>query len=1184
MMNLKKLFVAGAMLTIAWTTASAELVNGVRQRPNVAKAEAFQADVTYYLFNKQARMFFVGANDWDTRASVATNGYIVKFTNYDTSVAGAYEFTDSVETKQEWRSVFSTNDGGAIWVDNATETYRFWEVVEQPDGAYRISNNTLANALVEAQSESNITGKYLGWAGSDADTRLYFVDPAAEGAGVDWVFVTEDTYKAWTETWAAMKDQFNAAADLLPYINSAKEKGVDVSAEVAIYENEASTVDELKAAIVSVQKKINASLAGNPTVEKPSDMTGVLVNPNFDDHSADGWKGTAPGFGNSPHPAAEVAEFYGKTFNMYQDLKAMPAGIYKLSANAYNRGSWEGHAEKKDYVVSLYAETASDTTKATVMNAWDAMNTEPLEGATSFGTTAGQEKQEHDGVTYYIPSDPSGARVAFERGLYMNNLYFALSDDDVRLGIRKDTKIYDWDWECVDNFKLTYYGNAPEAYQYWVSQYPMVDYSGTVVSEQYLKAYSAAYETKATNKAEALAAIALINAASDNISKNSELWTSLQKKYDDGMTKVSEHSDLIASGILGDYLQYGETDDVTTAAPKDILEATEKTGDNDLSNEELQNIIDVISALMDAVDKEIKEGLQPGTDVTKFMTNPGFEDGKNGWTIVSKGSGNVQLGGNDDNHCFEAWHSTNFDVYQELKNLPVGVYEVSVNGYMRYLDGGDAIKNWNEAPADVPIYVYMNDSKTNFVNWLSYPKPASFYEAITGATFLTDSEGVLPEEWNGGSFPDNMIAASAAFADGGYLQSAKCLVTANDSITRIGVKGTPEAKFWPIFDNFKLTYLGMSLDVVKPLLQEKVDEADALASSITTKSAKAAFTTALAAAKAALAGEDGNAVFAQISEIEKAISDYKEGNQLCVAFQTVITDFMVYAEASNSAYQSEALQLGATINALLEGCELDEADIKTYKMKLREMQLKMELPADYAQGTAEGKDLTPFIQSATFSKISSTGETNSIDGWQGTTGYNFGNDDTQKAALALEFYNKKFDMYQDLATVGEMVLPKGNYLLQVNAFNRPEGTNPAYLYAMQGKDTLNVVALMKHADGYNERDGESGPNNMVSSVEMFNEGRYLNQIGFRFDGDTLRIGIKHPETAGSDWIIMDNFKLFFYGDNVTDGVEAVVNVGTPVQVQYFTLDGRQVNAARKGLVIRKTIMDNGTVIVRKIQK
>jgi hypothetical protein len=153
----------------------------------------------------------------------------------------------------------------------------------------------------------------------------------------------------------------------------------------------------------------------------------------------------------------------------------------------------------------------------------------------------------------------------------------------------------------------------------------------------------------------------------------------------------------------------------------------------------------------------------------------------------------------------------------------------------------------------------------------------------------------------------------------------------------------------------------------------------------------------------------------------------------------------------------------------------------------------------------------------------------------------------------------------------------------VNAFERVSESTPAYLYALADNDTLKSVELKKHADGFNEREGETGPGDMVSAKNFFNEGLYKNSIAFRFEGDTLRIGIKHEAQTTYDWIIMDDFKLFFHGDDY-DGVETVINLGKPVQVQYFTLDGRQVAAPGKGIVIRKTIMDNGAVIVRKIQK
>lgn len=1186
MMNLKKLFVVGSVLVMAWTTANAELVNGVRQRPNVAKTEQFQVDVTYYLFNTKARLFFAGANDWNTRASVADHGYKVKFVvdNMET-FPGALEFTDSVETQKAWKSTFSTADGLAIWVDNATETYRFWDVVEQPDGAYRISNNHLVSE--SADGKANAEGKFLGWRGSDADTRLYFVDPAAEGAGVDWAFVTEENYNAWVEAWTPMKDQFNAAAGLLTWIKTAEEKSIDVSDEKAIYANEDATVEALNAAVEAIQTKIKNQLATSATVDNPADMTASYVNnPGFADGKKTGWTGDDPAFGEG------AAEYYQKNFELYQTLKDIPNGVYGVGVQGFYRTSTSGSSygewqNKIDVAAKVYAKSGADSLNTAMCYAWDFAQTGDLEVLKADGknwkNANGEVAVDERG---YIPDNMKAASYLFAASPdnYKKMAYVAVDNGELTIGLKKKDNVPGGSWTIFDNFTLSYFGTAPEAYQMALEKGvpAKTEYSTANVSKQYIDTYDVAYTLTATDKATFSAAVKAVADANDSIAKNTKLWADLQTKRDEAyaLSVTPEYQYYDNAYNIGDYLEQGTDENAEQLIPMGVnyyLDAKAKTGNFDLSNKQLEEMIATLNSLIEALNNEVKEGLKPGTDVTRFLTNPDFEDGKNGWTVVNNGGGNVQHGGNNDNHCFEAWHSTNFDVYQEVNNLPVGLYKLEVNGYVRYLDGQDAINHANEAPAEVPIYVYMNDSKTNLVSWLSYPKPESFYKydatagtGVNGATYLKQNEE--------NCFPDNMTAASAAFADGGYLQETICMVAEPNTVTRIGVKGTPEAKFWPIFDNFKLTYLGNGVDIVKPQLEDMLAEAKKNESVVTTKTAKTALTNEIAAAEALLAGEDGDAMLEAIDKLQKAINDVTDGKAVCEKFAEFIEDYMQFAQSIDA---TEALQLGGTILENLNACAYDAEDIEAKKLELREMRLKIQLPADYAQGSAKGTDLTPFIQTPGFSMIKDGVETNSNEGWLGTAG-SFGPSD-QMSNLCLEFYNKVFDMYQDLAGVGSVVLPHGYYSLQVNAFNRPSDSNPAYLYAVAGKDTLDVKTIMLQSEGFDAEGGESAPNNVSSAKACFDEGRYLNTLKFKFEGDTLRIGVKHPVNAGTDWVIMDNFRLFFYGDDNT-GVETVMNIGKPAKVQYFTLDGRQVSVARKGLFIRKTTMDNGTVVVRKIQK
>lgn len=1170
-MKISKLLVLSALCLTA-TSAMAEIVDGVRQRPAVTQFETFQADEVFYLYNVQARRFFVGANDWGTRASIAPNGYKVKFVDQGDAapMQGVLEFTDSVETKKAWLGTFSTNDGGAIWVDNSGETYRFWSV-EPVGGAYRISNPLLVEAGVEAA-----IGTYLGWNGSEGDTRLYF---CATG-GIDWQFVSEANYNAYQETWAGMKDQFEKAAELKTYLESAKEQGIDVSTWENVYLNEAATVEELEAAILAVQKAIADAVAAGASVQNPKDMTGSILNPTFENASYDGWKGTAPNMvGNGSHGPANVAEHYNKTFDTYQDLNGMPKGVYMLQATAAFRTTWEDHVNHTNYIAYLYGKADGDTLTAEIPNFWDAMNTEPMAGSTEFGTTAAEESRDEDGVTYYIPNDPSAGRLYFEKGYYKTNVFFAVEGDDpIRLGVMKQKNVTGTDWVIFDNFALTYYGNAPESFQFWLdkTKESKADYSEAVVSKMYLEAYDAAFEVTVTNKAEAVAAMKNIKAASDSILKNSNLWAELAAKFEDAQQyTVGQYGPMEAAGPLGDYLAYVVEDE--------MLSPEEKTQ----SNAELEAAIAMIDKLIKDVVDEYKNQLEPYTDVTEYITNPDFEEGKDssgnpkGWTVVSKGGGNVQLGGNSANHCFEAWHSTNFEVYQNIENLPLGVYEIEVQGYVRYLDGQDAINNKDNSEsifaAGVPIYVYMNDSKTNFVNWFSYPKPEEFYTAVTGATYLTDGDGFC--------YPDNMTAAAAAFADGGYKQSAKGLVANKGDVLRVGVKGTPEAKFWPIFDNFKLTYLGYQADVVKPVLEAKLAEVaeSKIQEQWLTKEAKTALDAAVGAANASLSETDGVVMFNALSALTKAVSEAEDANVLCKALYAKAEDMMAIAQESNSIYAADALTLGGEIMSKIETSEIEEAEIEPYELQIKEMLLKMNLPADYQEGSAEGTDVTAFIQTPSFQKgTEDTGYTNSIDGWEGTAGYNFGNDETQRGALALEFYEKVFDMYQDVQGIGSVVLPDGNYMVTVNAFERVSDNTPAYLYAESGDNKVEVE-LMKHADGVNTDEGESAPGDMVSAAAYFEEGRYLNSVSLPVTGGKLRIGIKHESSTGADWIIMDNFKLFFFGADET-AVKSVSASNKVVSVEYFTIDGRRVSAAQKGITIRKAVMEDGTVVVRKMRK
>ena len=1141
---MRKLLVLCA-LCLSASGAWAELVDGVRQRPGVSTTVDFQPEVEYYLFNVGARQFFCGANDWNTRASVSPKGYRVKLVDMGD---GTYELTDYVETQSTWKCTFSTADGGAIWVDNSTETYRFWTFNKVGD-AYQIANDVKP-------------GMFLGWNGNEGDTRLYFIETATPGT--NWQFVTEDVYNAYQEEWALIKDQYEQAAELKTYLDAAKAEGIDVSKWEAVYQNEASSVEELAAALSAVQTAINDHAAGGATVANPSDMTASILNPTFENASYDGWKGTAPNMtGSGAHGPANVAEHYNKTFDTYQDLNGMPKGVYALSANAVFRGSWNDHANHTNYVAYLYAKADGDTLKAEIPNPWDALNTEPMAGSTSWGVDAYEANETHDGVTYYAPNDPSAGRLYFEKGYYQKQVFFALdSDEPVRIGVMKQQKVTDTDWVMFDNFHLTYYGGAPEAYQFWLSEMKKdaADYSEALASKQYKDAYLAAYDVEVSTKAEAVAAMKAIEAAAEAIGINSNLWKQLTELRTQAEAfVVGEYADLDAAYLLADYMD--QIDEELINVSDDNRTAT---------NDDLEAAVANIQQLIEDVKTEAKNAMKPGDDATSYMTNPNFDQGTTGWTVVNKGGGNVQSTAG----TFEAWHSTNFDVYQEVKGLPVGVYEISVQGYMRYLDGQEAINAKGSTPEDVPIYVYMNDSKTQFANWFDYPQETGFYEAVSGATFLTDNEGY--------EYPDNTTAAAAAFAKGDYTKSAFGLVAKRGDVLRVGVKGTPATQqFWPCFDNFRLTYRGYAADVVKPVLEEQLAAAAKFGDTPTTKSAKAALSESVEAANTALGGDDGRAMFDALSALTKAISDVEEGSTLCKQLSAAAEELTAIAdEYATSAKAGEAKALASELQNMVEASTLDANEIEEYMKQIEQLKLDLQLPEDYQNATDENPaNVTAFIKTPGFSKIVDGVETNSIDGWE-ATGQKFGNSD-QLSALALESWESRLDIHQDIEG-----LPDGIYVLKVNAWQRT--SNPTYLFAESGGETF-AKEIITQAAGLPE--GFSAPNSLIESVSMFDETTYMNELTIRVTDGKLRIGIKKEETSSADWVVMDNFQLVYYGANsskTVDGdatpVVAAAAAAQPVKVELFTLDGRRATLANKGIVIQRTTLSDGSVVVRKLRQ
>ena len=1280
-MKISRLLVLTALwLGITGSAKAADLTgNWIMPTPTGLEFTTFTDDGEhYYLYNEAAKMFFSSGNSWNTQASVRTFGYPfwLQYSEEADAPEGSYELWNDFYNPD--RSDVSgphncfTDDGGSTWVDHASQGNYSWsfEIV----GNYVRFQNV---ALIEDKPEYE--GKYIGFSGKyDGDKNssvLRMFAPDEEGVSVDWRAVTVESYEAFAasddyQTYTNGVAAFFSAQKLKAAIEAAEPVFVNVADAVALYNNPSSTAEEMDAATTTLKEltelksklktaiedaeaqgftataayrevltnldatkaQIETAIADlaaaltewgktHATWEHPVDMTSMIVNPNFDNASSAGWSGDAPNMtGSGSHGPANVAEKWNATFDTYQDIAELPAGIYALGAKTMWRGSWNDMQNNVGPASKLYAKVGDLETQVPFNYAYGPLNTTSMAGNTPWGVGAGEQSytDEESGITYYIPNDPSCFRLYAEAGMYDTKLYFLINEGGVRIGVKNPALLGDADnWSVFDTFTLTYYGNGSDACQNYLnealknfSEYEIPE--GTLYTASYLTAYQEAYsgEHTATNMEEVNAVLGGISTAKANLDKNIELWKEFQETVNTARDMVvdDEYKGMQETDDLGDYLDF---------MVEEILEAV------DLTNEELEAEIAKMNNWMNTMIDNSKKEVYDGKDMTKFIKNPGFDEDKDinsgaaeGWTIDAGTGGNITRGplgqGNKDlmesalgkmNYCFEAWHRYNWDVWQEIADLPVGMYELQVQGYVRCEVGGYTRGDDLVAPYTSPVYLYMNNAMSQF------PSVYSECPADAGHEFTT-VESWTTEDVGGNLYPNSMGGAAQCFGWGMYKTTAYGLIAKDGDTFRIGVKMNGNQDWWCIWDSFQLTYRTPTADLVKPVLEEALKSLN-----LDKPMGKNIYDQATALkgeADDAIASGDGEAMFAVLTKvydlsaaIVESVALFEELSQANENFYNAI------AESNNTAAKAEATDLYNEIENGIENHSITDDEAKAYIEQIDLFYTKLALPNDWANASdSDPKEVTAAIKSPSFEDAEGN---NSSTGW--TNPGNLGNDDTQKSALAIEFWQIAFDMYQTIKG-----LPEGTYELTVDAWVRNGGneenftawkedpeSSMALLYAVNGDSTVftaPVKNIMTAGDAMQEATGFDGeaeftvdevtyyiPGSLVSGKGLIDwyPGTYTNKVIAKVNADgILTVGLKKAQEKTNSWVVADDFRLFYLGKNssqtVSPDLTAIESVeGKAMKVEFFTLDGRKATSAHKGIMIQKVTLSNGTTLIQKIR-
>ncbi|MBQ9559474.1 MAG: hypothetical protein IJV08_05765 [Bacteroidaceae bacterium] len=196
-----------------------------------------------------------------------------------------------------------------------------------------------------------------------------------------------------------------------------------------------------------------------------------------------------------------------------------------------------------------------------------------------------------------------------------------------------------------------------------------------------------------------------------------------------------------------------------------------------------------------------------------------------------------------------------------------------------------------------------------------------------------------------------------------------------------------------------------------------------------------------------------------------------------------------------------------------------------------------------------------------------------------------------------EFFQRTFDFSQTISG-----LPKGNFKLMAQAFQRPGAYETAYNAYARGSNQVSAVLYagsesqkIKHigedAQGkkvHNE-DVTVGtpavyiPNTMASAAAYFKKKLYDNEVWAETAqmNASLKIGLRGTVTKDGYWTICDNFRLYYYGKLTQETVTGIApqmqeNSDAKDSEAVYDLQGRRLLRPTKGIIVR-----NGRKIIVK---
>lgn len=1183
-MDKRLLYSAVLVASLSTNYAQAQVNDPVLPNPVQLKLDGTD---TVAIKNILADQWLTNGNAYGTQTSLGDSGLgfvIVPNKGDDGQPNGTYSFCNDRSGKfGAFSSKIFLNsvdeNGGNSYVDynNQGIEKTYWKVT--PNGT---TFKFQANEQPDTYAGYNPNDTGLDGKGETAvDGQFRPALTADDSYGLDWA--------AYPYTY------FYRLEKLKDQINSAHDEGLDVSAVEAIYNNPNAEYWQLKEASRMITDARRNKAMADATAESRVDITEYAPDANCD--ALTGWthdciyddKGDV---GHGGHGTNWQTNSHAYTApDGYQTEKFIERWVHGNSDPVTGTEEVAGAGRLSDGVLS---QTLHKLPAGGYKVTCYAMATQQTKG----------DDFKVEGVSVFADtkSTPNSQVVATKAGVPQK--YEFLLDikegEDLTIGFKLDKCTANWVF--VDNFQIEYCGPSFKA----MTLADVKKASAELAAKMDGMEVCPTYIDKAN---ELIATVGEMTTDTDEAEINAmkQDLADIAAKIDKSSALYAELKDLDAT--IQEFLALDPQGDEFEAF-MDLYNDCGKEGEGveslmstyTLENEDLTQYMADLKVKLEAAQNA---SIKAGDDITRKIVNPSFDTGTSeGWT------GNVTVS-KDYKNC-EAYEKT-FDLYQDITNLPDGVYELSVLAFQRVGTNEDASAAHDNGTENITAFIYANDLETPFTSPYTYGMKEPSGGNPADYKYNLNGEDVY--------IPNSMQGMAAAIAENPKAYTVTVPMLVEGGTLRIGVrakKRPSNSHDWAIWDNFRLKYLGSKGDALGAVTTPLIAKADGLLASNMNAEVRAQ----LEAAKTALETEATvPGIHTLSAAIEAANTSIDAYNTLKEAIDNAQTRYDENEATSTTSETAKGLYTAAKTTAedVYNNGTAADAEVPA-AIKALNVGVTKYVIHDVIADASEAKpaDITKVIANSDFATMSSTG----WDVKDGTMGFQ-----TNNSVEAGEFYNCTFNLQQSL--VG---LPAGMYRLTTQAFYR-NGNNPsakvddsdqlkydvnenAYLYfsdkeipTEEGKkvatelpetkqaiktitahkiaeDDWNSVGLSDNGGLKKMDDGMYIPDNMITAQAFFRSdagSAYDSEpLNFTYNGSSdFRIGLIKNVTESADWTIVKNFKLYYLGVDPT-GISEIVTDANAVATKIYNASGMQIGKLQKGINIIETVMKDGSKKVKKV--